>query len=175
VHDKLSQRQQRNTFLTDAELRANKPVQVPDESSAMARGAGAMRDLYLYPVGKERETLREAFDNLVGQIKTKETDRGLTLYEPDGIAYTGDSYGTNDSRRGADQPAGSARTGTAAADRVRGDRGAVPGRARITALGIAADIERAGSAALIGRTVSTPDELGPVNTKLVDLQPPRRS
>ncbi len=159
VHDKLSQRQQRNTFLTDAELRASKPVQIPDESSAKARGAGAMRDLYLYPVGKERETLREAFDNLVGQIKTKETDKGLTLYEPDGIAYTGDRYGTDDSRRGADQPAGSARTGSAAADGVRGNRGAVPGRARITALGIAADIERTGSAALIGRTVSTPDEL----------------
>jgi len=84
VHDKLSQREQRNTFLTDAEQRASKPVQVADESSAMARGAGAVRDLYLYPVGKERETLREAFDNLVGQIKTRDTERGVSIYSTTG-------------------------------------------------------------------------------------------
>lgn len=80
VHDKLSQKGAMNTFLTDAERRASTPVTVADTSSAMARGAGSTRDLYLYPVGQERETLREAFDNLVGQIKTKETDKGVTLF-----------------------------------------------------------------------------------------------
>ena len=80
VHDKLSQKGTLNTFLTDAERRASTPVTVADTSSAMARGAGSTRDLYLYPVGQERETLREAFDNLVGQIKTKETDKGVTLF-----------------------------------------------------------------------------------------------
>lgn len=76
VHDKLSQRGTTNTFLTDAEDRASKPVKVADNSSAMARGSGAQRELYLYPVGKERETLRAAFDNLIGQIQTRETEMG---------------------------------------------------------------------------------------------------
>lgn len=159
VHDKLAQRGQRNTFLTDADLRANKPVQIPDESSAMARGAGAMRDLYLYPIGKERETLREAFDSLVGQLKTKPSDKGLMLYEPEGSAYTGDTNEPLESNRRADRNQGSGKPGLAAAVAMRGTGGAVSGRARITALGIAADIERVGSAALVGQTVGSADEL----------------
>jgi Large polyvalent protein associated domain 38/ddrB-like ParB superfamily domain/ADP-Ribosyltransferase in polyvalent proteins/Large polyvalent protein-associated domain 1 len=88
VHDALSQRGQRNTFLTDAEARAAKPAQIPDTSSATARASGAMRDLYLYPVGKERETLREAFDSLVGQVKTRATEQGVTVFNRKDGTYT---------------------------------------------------------------------------------------
>lgn len=80
VHDRLSQSGARNTFLTDAEQRASKPAQVADDSSAMSRASGGTRDLYLYPVGKERETLREAFDGLMGNLKTRETGQGVAIY-----------------------------------------------------------------------------------------------
>lgn len=88
VHDRLSQAGARNTFLTDAEQRASKPAQVADSSSAMARASGGTRDLYLYPVGKERETLREAFDNLVNAIETRETDQGVALFNRRSDPYT---------------------------------------------------------------------------------------
>lgn len=88
VHDRLSQAGARNTFLTDAEQRASKPAQVADTSSAMARASGGTRDLYLYPVGKERETLREAFDNLVNAIETRETEQGVALFNRQDDAYT---------------------------------------------------------------------------------------
>lgn len=84
VHDRLSQAGARNTFLTDAEQRASKPAQVADSSSAMARASGGTRDLYLYPVGKERETLREAFNSLVGTLQTRETERGVAIYSTSG-------------------------------------------------------------------------------------------
>lgn len=84
VHDRLSQAGARNTFLTDAEQRASKPAQVADTSSAMARASGGTRDLYLYPVGKERETLREAFNGLIGQLKTHETEQGVAIYSTSG-------------------------------------------------------------------------------------------
>lgn len=80
VHDRLSQSGARNTFLTDAEERASKPAQVADDSSAMSRASGGTRDLYLYPVGKERETLREAFDGLMGNLKTRKTGQGVAIY-----------------------------------------------------------------------------------------------
>jgi len=80
VHDRLSQSGARNTFLTDAEERASKPAQVADDSSTMSRASGGTRDLYLYPVGKERETLREAFDGLMGNLKTRETGQGVAIY-----------------------------------------------------------------------------------------------
>jgi hypothetical protein len=80
VHDRLSQDGSINTFLTDANARASTPVTVADNSSAHARGASSTRDLYVYPVGKERDTLRAAFDSLVGQIKTRETDTGVALF-----------------------------------------------------------------------------------------------
>jgi Large polyvalent protein associated domain 38/ddrB-like ParB superfamily domain/Large polyvalent protein-associated domain 1 len=80
VHDRLSLAGARNTFLTDAEERASKPAQVADDSSAMSRASGGIRDLYLYPVGKERETLREAFDGLLGNLKTRETGQGMAIY-----------------------------------------------------------------------------------------------
>ena len=83
VHDKLVERGALNTFLTDAQQRSEKPVQVDDTSSAMARASGAKRDLYLYPTGQERATLRDAFDKLVDAIETRETDKGVMLYEPD--------------------------------------------------------------------------------------------
>jgi hypothetical protein len=80
VHDKMAQRGASNTFLTDAQQRAAKPAQVPDNSSAMNRASGAMRDLYLYPVGQERDTLRGAFDDLVQAIETREAEDGnITL------------------------------------------------------------------------------------------------
>lgn len=88
VHDTLSQRGQRNTFLTDAEQRAAKPAQIPDTSSPTARAGGAMRDLFLYPVGQERQALRQAFDALVGQIKTRETEQGVTLFSRKDQPYT---------------------------------------------------------------------------------------
>lgn len=88
VHDALSQRGQRNTFLTDAEQRAAKPAQVPDTSSPTARASGAMRDLFLYPVGQERQALRQAFDALVGQIKTRETEQGVALFSRKDQPYT---------------------------------------------------------------------------------------
>lgn len=88
VHDALSQRGQRNTFLTDAEQRAAKPAQIPDTSSPTARASGAMRDLFLYPVGQERQALRQAFDALVGQIKTRETEQGVALFSRKDQPYT---------------------------------------------------------------------------------------
>ncbi len=94
VHDKLSQRGQRNTFLTDAEQRAATPVQVDDTTSAMGRASGAKRDLYLYPVGQERQTLREAFDSLIGQIQTRETEQGVAMFNRKGGTYT-DQNGTD--------------------------------------------------------------------------------
>ncbi len=159
VHDKLSQRGNRNTFLTDADQRASSPVKVADTSSAFSRGAGAERDLYLYPVGQEREALRGAFDSLVGTVKVRETERGLALYEPERNTYTGATDEPTDRQYRASEPQGADRPGPAATDAVRGDRDALPGRARITALGIAADIQRAGSAALVGRTVRSADDL----------------
>jgi hypothetical protein len=80
VHDRLSQQGNRNTFLTDADARANIPVTVADNTSAHARGASASRDLYVYPVGMERDAIRQAFDSLIGQIKTKETDTGVAMF-----------------------------------------------------------------------------------------------
>ncbi|WP_374638875.1 LPD38 domain-containing protein [Hydrogenophaga sp.] len=94
VHDKLSQRGQRNTFLTDAEQRAATPVQVDDTTSAMGRASGAKRDLYLYPVGQERQTLREAFDSLIGQIQTRETEQGVAMFNRKDDTYT-DQNGTD--------------------------------------------------------------------------------
>lgn len=88
VHDRLSQSGARNTFLTDAEQRASKPAQVADNSSAMSRASGGTRDLYLYPVGKERETLREAFDGLMGNLKTRESEQGVALFNRIDDAYT---------------------------------------------------------------------------------------
>jgi hypothetical protein len=84
VHDRLAQRQGRNTFLTNSDERASKPVQIADTSSAFNRAAGATRDLYLYPAGKEREAIGSAFDSLVGQVKTKPDDGGLTIYSTTG-------------------------------------------------------------------------------------------
>lgn len=49
--------------------------------------------------------------------------------------------------------------GTPAADAVRGAGGAVQRRSSIVGLGIADDIQRAGSQALVGRRVSGPDDL----------------
>lgn len=120
VHDALSQRGQRNTFLTDAQDRASKPAQIPDNSSATARASGAMRDLYLYPVGKERETLRQAFAALVGQIKTRETERGVALFNRKDEAY--------DPRHGTDStPSTSDRADIEALETILddGNRGAI--------------------------------------------------
>jgi hypothetical protein len=80
VHDKLAQKDALNTFLTDADQRASTPAKVADNSSAMARASGATRDLYLYPTGQERDTLRGVFDNLVGTIESRETDKGVVLF-----------------------------------------------------------------------------------------------
>ncbi len=99
VHDALARRGQQNTFLTDAQRRASTPVQVADTSNAAARAAGATRDLYLYPVGNERETLGQAFDALVGQIQTRETDQGVALYARKDDTYT-DSNGPDDTKAG---------------------------------------------------------------------------
>jgi proteasome lid subunit RPN8/RPN11 len=52
-----------------------------------------------------------------------------------------------------------AEPGAASAAPVRGPGVPVSGRARITALGIADDIQRAGSTALVGRVASTPEQL----------------
>jgi len=84
VHDRLAAQGNSNTFLTDAAQRAQAPHQVVDRSSAFNRASGAMRDLYVYPIGKEREALVEAFDALVGEIKTRETDAGVTLFSRTG-------------------------------------------------------------------------------------------
>lgn len=94
VHDKLSQRGQRNTFLTDAEQRAATPAQVDDTTSAIGRVSGAKRDLYLYPVGQERQTLRDAFDSLIGQIQTRETEQGVAMFNRKDDTYT-DQNGTD--------------------------------------------------------------------------------
>lgn len=88
VHDALSRRGQRNTFLTDAQQRAAKPAQIPDNSSATARASGAMRDLYLCPVGQERQALSDAFDSLISQIKTRETEQGVTMFNRKDGTYT---------------------------------------------------------------------------------------
>ena len=83
--------------------------------------------------------------------------------------HESDSYGTDraGSTEGEAATAGqaSAESGRAAGaqagavDAVRGAGGAVSHKARLTALGVAVDIQRAGSAALVGRTVNSPEEL----------------
>lgn len=88
VHDALARRGQRNTFLTDAEQRAATPAQIQDTSSATARATGAMRELFLYPVGSERDALRQAFDDLVGQMQIRETERGVALFNRQDETYT---------------------------------------------------------------------------------------
>lgn len=72
-----------------------------------------------------------------------EQDDTRSVREPEGGATAGGS-----------SPAATGRTdgaGTSAAASVRGAGSPVSGRPRITALGIGADIERTGSAALVGR------------------------
>ncbi|MFN7611468.1 MAG: GNAT family N-acetyltransferase, partial [bacterium] len=81
VHDRLVERGALNTFLSNADERSQSPVTIPDESSAMARGSGATRDLYLWPTGEERQAMSKAFSALVDGLKVREDDDGnVTLY-----------------------------------------------------------------------------------------------
>ena len=82
VHERLVARGQVNTFLTNADELSQKTVEVPDMSSASARGAGATKSMraYPYPRGVERETINKAFDTLIGAIQTRETDTGVAMF-----------------------------------------------------------------------------------------------
>lgn len=77
VMDRLADRAQRNDFLTR-----------PQASAEMYKAAG-MADRY--PRGVEREKINAAFDVLVRDLKTRETQKGVELYQADEAA--GDRLG----------------------------------------------------------------------------------
>lgn len=82
VHERLAAKGQVNTFLTDAERRSREMVDVPDNSSANARGGGQTRQIpaYPYPRGVERAAINRAFDTLIEAIETRETDTGVAMF-----------------------------------------------------------------------------------------------
>ena len=82
VHERLAAQGQVNTFLTDAEERSRAMIDVPDNSSAMTRGAGQTKQIpaYPYPRGVERETINKAFDTLIGEIKTRPGEKGVAMF-----------------------------------------------------------------------------------------------
>lgn len=82
VHDRLAQGGHANTFLSDADSRAQATEQAPDTSSSFARGAGAMRDVHTfpYPRGVDRQAIAEAMQHMVQSIETRPTDRGVAMF-----------------------------------------------------------------------------------------------
>ncbi len=68
VADKLAELAQGNTFLSDAALRAE---------MRNREGTGYAMP---YPRNDDRKAINEAIDKLVGEIQTKETDRGVAMF-----------------------------------------------------------------------------------------------
>lgn len=68
VADRLVEREQVNTFLSDAALRAETPNR---------EGTGFASP---YPRGEDRKTINTAIDKLVREIKTLETDKSVAMY-----------------------------------------------------------------------------------------------
>jgi proteasome lid subunit RPN8/RPN11 len=112
------------------------------------------------PVGKSEpqrwhSTEPSAAELKNGPIARKGDSAQGDLYAAQGADYT-DTHGHP---KGSQKSPKGGRATPASADGVRRDSGAVSRNPRITGLGIAADINRAGSAALVGRTVQSPADL----------------
>lgn len=137
-----------------------------------ADDVGKSAERYPYLLAGEIPPVADAFAALFAELKTRQGDDGrLALYEPVPEGYTATNAspdaptardpGATPAPGGSGAPsAGRAAESEAAADEsVRRAGGALPGGARFTALGIARQLDLAGSAALVGRTASTPDQL----------------
>ena len=83
--------------------------------------------------------------------------RGMQILQSALNERVGWYSGADASRR--PDPAASGITEPAGLDAVRGPEAPLPGKPRITALGIKAAVDRTGSAALVGRTVAGADDL----------------
>lgn len=118
-----------------------------------------------FPEGREREAINKAFDEFVGVLQTRETDKGVAIYDQrDSYATTGytveakrGSYGV-DPRQYELFPAAQKRAhdaARAAAERLSAGRGAA------TVLGnrIAADFKERGHTPLLGQRVESPEDL----------------
>lgn len=69
VMDALTEKQARNDYLVNAV-----------KAEAFADNELAYPDGYPYPRGEERKAINAAFKTLVGELKTRETERGTALY-----------------------------------------------------------------------------------------------
>lgn len=89
VADRLAKREQTNTFLSDAELRAAMTETVEVTDNALGRAAGHTTEVprFPYPRGVDREAINGAIEKLIGVIEARETDRGIELHSlsPDQI------------------------------------------------------------------------------------------
>ena len=105
-----------------------------------------------YLLDEEIAPVAEAFDNLFSTLKTKETDKGIALYQNKeeygnyGITEKQRSELTEPERRAYDQSA-------ATAIALRGVKNSVLG------LAVSKDFKQTGSTSLLGKQIATPEDL----------------
>lgn len=92
VSDRLTEKTQRNTFLSDADVRVDMPDPKTGEGFA-----------FPYPRNEDRKTIGDAIGKMVDAIETRETERGTQMFARRGAG--GDAplrVGTGMLQRGAD-------------------------------------------------------------------------
>lgn len=112
-----------------------------------------IEDAYPYLRAAEIPAVRAAFDGFFATVETRETERGLALAENSDEAY--DDGRDPRPALNPDSPAAALRRQLDGA--VQPER-----RPELRALGIAAEIERAGTASLVGREVTAPAQLAEI-------------
>lgn len=111
---------------------------------------------YPYPGQAELPIVRAAFDEFFRTVETRADEGGnVALFEPRDDDYTADDGQQQDdaSSRGSVDPA------TGASLRSAQTGAGVPSERRVRALGVGRDLQTAGVAALVGRTVESPADL----------------
>lgn len=117
------------------------------------------QESYPYPTMGETPAIRAAFDGFFETVQTKQTAQGVAMFAPETeYGYTDSNGSLNDTPQADGERAYSA-SGLAADDAVRGRDAPLQRRAQIVGLGIAAEIQREGSTALIGRNASSASDL----------------
>lgn len=122
-------------------------------ANIVSEEAWQIEDGYPYLRAAEIPAVRAAYDAFFDTVETRATDRGLALAERNDGAY-------DDGR----DPAPTLNPASPAAALRRQLDGTVQPapRAELRALGIAAEIERAGTSALVGREITAPAQLAEI-------------